>query len=255
MSGKSPLRRLTFEGANFFPVWSPDGKQLAFYSNRENKPGIFLQAADGTGTAQRLAGLPPANGYIPSSWNGKTIAFADQKVDNTGIWTMSFSGDRKAELFISLPDTLHAHAAFSPNGHWIAYTSSESSGQTRGLNIYVQPFPKTGAARYQISREGWSDVPVWSPDGKELFYFRLDSSRLMAVAVQTQPTFSFGQPRELPIAGIVQDTGGRRYDVTSDGKRFLVILPPDQTAGKPRRTQQVNVILNWFDELKGKQGK
>jgi Tol biopolymer transport system component len=162
---------------------------------------------------------------------------------------VALAGERKAELF--LDGRTLVHPAFSPDGHWVAYVYVESMHS----NIYVQPFPKTSAARYQITQKGRNDAPLWSPDGKELFFYNSESQKLMAVSIQTQPAFSFGQPVPLPIEGITQNGGGRRYDITPDGKRFLVMLPDTSTKGKSRHTQQVNVVLNWFEELKKIQGK
>jgi len=259
MSGRSAPRRLTFEGLNSYPVWSPDSRKLAFYSYRENKPGIFLQAADGADAAERLANLPDADGYIPNSWSpdGKTLAFTIITASGYSLWTVSLAGERKAQLYMDLPSTAEAHAAFSPDGNWMAYMSGDPGRQANvSFNIYVQPFPKAGAPRYQISQQGRNDVPLWSPhNGKELFYFNHDSQKLMAVSIQTQPAFSFGQPVPLPIEGISQPAGGRRYDIMPDGKRFLVMLPETQTKGQARGAPQINVVLNWFEELKKKQGK
>ncbi len=241
LSGRSALRRLTLEGSNSFPVWSPDGKQLAFYSNRDNKPGIFVQAADGSSTAERLTGLPAATGgYIPNSWSpdGKFLAFT-AFMNDYSLWTVPLAGERKAQLFMDLPSSVEAHAAFSPDGHWVAYMS----GNVSTFNIYVQPLPKTGAARYQISREGRYDVPVWSPDGKELFFGEMNAESLVAVPIQTQPTLSFGQPVPLPIERIIQPSGGRAYDIMPDGKRFLVKLRETQTQEQPHPVQQVNIVL------------
>ena len=169
MSGRSAPRRLTFEGLNSFPVWSPDSRKLAFYSYRENKPGIFLQAADGADAAERLANLPDADGYIPNSWSpdGKTLAFTIITASGYSLWTVSLAGERKAQLYMDSPSTAEAHAAFSPDGNWMAYMSGDLgrlASLPSNINIYVQPFPKAGAARYQISQQGRNDVPVWSPD-------------------------------------------------------------------------------------------
>ncbi len=259
MSGKGALRRVTFEGLSSFPVWSPDGKRLAFYSIRENKPGIFLQAVNGTGAAQRLAGIPPADDYIPNSWSpdGKNLAFTVNKAGDYGIWTVPLTSEQKAQVFTDLPISTQAHAAFSPDGRFIAYMSGESGGQVSSMfNIYVQSFPKIGAAKYQISGEGGlNDAPVWSRNGKELFYWNSTSQRLMAVPIQTEPSFSFGQPVPLPIEGMIQSMGGRRYDVMPDGRRFLVMLPENQTQEQRRRVLQINVILNFFEELRTKREK
>jgi serine/threonine protein kinase len=248
MSGNSALRRLTFGGTNSHPVWSPDGKRLAFYSDRENKPGIFLQAADGTGAAERLTDLSAADAYVPSSWSpdGKTLAFAVGKGGNYHIWTVTLMGERKARQFADLPSSTEANASFSPDGRWLAYTATYGSGK---YQIFVQPFPETGAAAYQISREATNDVPAWSPDGKELYFCPLALKKLVAVPIRTQPAFSFGQPVELAIEGIIQPVGGRSYDITPNGK-FLVVLPETQAKEQARQILQVNFVLNWLEELK-----
>src|SRR5207237_7385566 len=105
-------------------------------------------------------------------------------------------------------------------------------------------------ARYQISREE-SEAPVWAPDGKELFYYQTDTSKLVSVRIQTQPSFSFSDPVPLPIERIIQGTATpRQYDIMPDGKRFLVLLPAPQAGTESRQTQQINIVLDWFEELK-----
>jgi hypothetical protein len=91
---------------------------------------------------------------------------------------------------------------------------------------------------------------MWSPDGRELSYYEVDARKVVAVTIQTQPSFSFGVPVPLPLEGILQtDTElERQYDVSPDGKRFLVLLPATQAGNQPRL--QINLVLNWFEELK-----
>jgi eukaryotic-like serine/threonine-protein kinase len=248
LSGKNALRKLTLEGTNSYPVWSPDSKRLAFFSIREDKPGIFVQAADGSGAAERLPGLPESQDYVATSWSPKKIlAFHTyNKANDLGIWTVSLAGERKAELFIDVPGSSQADGGFSPDGRWIAYNSNELGS----LQLYVEPYPKTGASRYQISREGKNYGTVWSADGKELFFYQMDSERLVAAPIRTNPSFSFGRPVPLPIEGIIQIEGPRNWDLMPDGKRFLVVLPDTQAALQSRPIQKINIVLNWTEELR-----
>jgi Tol biopolymer transport system component len=128
---------------------------------------------------------------------------------------------------------------FSPDGHFIAYASNES-GQ---YEIYVRPYPGPGG-KWQISTDGGGE-PVWNPKGRELFY--RNGNKMMAVDVTTQGTFSAGKPRVLfegpyvPTPRSFQD-----YDVSPDGQRFLMLKPNEQALA------QIDVVLNWFEELKQK---
>jgi dipeptidyl aminopeptidase/acylaminoacyl peptidase len=160
--------------------------------------------------------------------------------------TIALTGERKIETFADQPGSNQYDAAFSPDGRWVAYVSNEGQG---GINrVYVQQFP--AGAKYQISRER-SEAPVWSPDGKELVYYQVEAAKLVAVRIQMQPSFSFGDPIPLPIERMIQTRATpRQYDITPDGKRFLVLLPAPQSGTESRATQQIHVVLNWFEELK-----
>ena len=132
-----------------------------------------------------------------------------------------------------------AGAVFSPDGHWLAYTSDESGR----YEVYVRPFPGPGG-KWMISNEG-GDEPVWAKNGKELFYRNGD--KMMAVEITTQPTFRAGTPTLLFEGQYIHQAGLFRadYDITPDGQRFLMIQPGEQEAAT-----QINVVLNWFEELK-----
>jgi serine/threonine protein kinase/Tol biopolymer transport system component len=239
---RETLTRLTFEGnANLNPVWTPDGKQIAFESNKEGPLNLFWQLADGSGGLERLT----TNEYIhaPLSWSpdGQLLAFIEVNL-TTGldIWVLRLS-DRKAQPFLRTPFNEGA-PRFSPDGHWLAYISDESGR----YEIYVQPYPGPGG-KWQISTDGGMD-PVWNPNGKELFYRSGD--KMMAVDIVTQPSFAAGKPRVLfegqyepapfPIAN---------YDVSPDGQRFLMLKPSGSAEAAPT---QINIVLNWFEELKQK---
>ena len=113
--------------------------------------------------------------------------------------------------------------------------------------IFVQSYPVPGS-KYQITKEGGGE-PVWSPNGKELIYYF--NSKLFSVDVRTDRAFSFGKASPLPIEGIVQQVGqSRNYDITPDGNRFVVVLPGSQISNNQRQAPQINVVVNWFEELK-----
>ena len=159
---------------------------------------------------------------------GQLLAFSVGKAGTVGVslWTLT-PQDKKPMLLAQLLAQGDAGAAFSPDGHWMAYQSNET-GQ---LGIFVQPFPPTGA-KYQISKNGgrW---PLWSPDGKELLYSFLVSGgeKLFAVNVATQPSFTFSNPVAIPVEGIIPVSTGpaRDYDITPDGKYFIALTSSTQS--------------------------
>ncbi|MGH9315367.1 MAG: hypothetical protein ACRD1S_19460 [Vicinamibacterales bacterium] len=106
-------------------------------------------------------------------------------------------------------------------------------------------------SKYQISTEG-GRAPLWSPDGKQLYYHANLSQRLVAVDVRTQPTFAYGRSVALPIEVLFgNSTAARNYDIMPDGRQFVVITPASTPADSNRSpTEQINVVLNWFEELK-----
>lgn len=151
--------------------------------------------------------------------------------------------DAKPKALIDAPSSNQNNSGFSPDGRWIAYWSNES-----GRNeIYVQPFSPTGA-KYQITTTTQGIFPVWSPDGKQIFYVQNTGGigRIFSVDVQTQPSFVFGKPTPLPIEGIIHNGGvglPRGYDITPDGKQFVVMLPASEAESTARQTQQIYVTL------------
>jgi Tol biopolymer transport system component len=236
---RDTLTRFTFEG-NYNPVavWTPDGKRIAFESNKEGPPNLFWQLADGSGGLERLN----TGEYIqvPMSWSsdGRLLAFMEvNSATGVDIWVLRL-GERKAEPFLRTPFNEGA-PRFSPDGRWLAYISDESGR----YEVYVQPYPGPGG-KWQISTEGGTE-PVWNPNGRELFYRSGD--KMLAVDITTQPGFAAGNPRmlfegpyELSPVQIAQ------YDVSPDGQRFLMLKPSEQEAAPT----QINVVLNWFEELK-----
>ena len=246
LSATSSMRRLTFGGKNRFPIWSSDGQRVAFQSDRDGDVGIFWQPADGTGLAQRLTRPDPGTSHIPESWSpgGAQFLFSVTKGQSVSLWTYSLR-DGKTAPFGDVRSANLTNAVFSPDGRWVAYASAITPRTANDSAIYVQPFPATGA-RYQISKNGdQGHDPLWSRDGKELFYVPLPA-QFAVVTMTTRPTVAFSNPvaveRRFGGAG---PTTPRPFDVAPDGK---IIAPLDTT--QTQSGPQIEVVLNWFEELK-----
>lgn len=240
---RDTFTRLTFEGeSNSTATWSPDGRRIAFASNRESQGpnNVFWQLADGSGGAERLT----TSDYLhaPSSFSpdGHLLAYVEVTPENRrDIWVLNLT-DHKAQPFLRTPYEETA-PKFSPDGRWLAYCSDET-GQRE---IYVLPYPGPGG-KWQISTEGGQE-PVWNPSGRELFY--RSGSKVMAVEIDTKFGFSAGKPKML-FDGPYLPTGASfpYYDVSPDVQRFLMLKPSEPS----QAPTQINVVLNWFEELKQK---
>ena len=131
---------------------------------------------------------------------------------------------------------------FSPDSKWLAYVSN----QTGQRHVYVSPYPDP-EVKYLVSGDQGGGEPVWSPDGTELFY--RSGNKMMVVTVETEPTFRVGKPEELfegsYTVSAINPGFLQYYDISPDGQRFLMIKKDEQMAAG-----QINVVLNWFEELK-----
>ena len=244
LAGKTARRQLTVEGKNRFPIWSADGRLVAFQSDREGDLAIFWQRADGTTAAERLTRPERGTAHVPRSWSrdGKHLLFAAVKERESTLWTLSLP-DKHAMQFDDVKSQAPLWAALSPDGRSVAYTSPSDVTTSA---VFLQPFPPTGA-RYLISSAG--TLPHWSPDGKELFY---QTSRPNAVMITLQPSVTIGNPVQLPIdlsyspSGSVADA----FDVMPDGKRFIAVVGAGQAASGLPAAAQIQFVLNWSEELK-----
>jgi len=238
---RETLTRFTFEGSNNInSVWTPDGKRIAFNSNKDGPENIYWQLADGSGGLERLTTSEYTNS--PNSWSpdGQLLAFFEVN-PTTGydLWVLRL-GDRKVQPFLRTSFN-EGVPQFSPDGRWLAYISDESGP----YEIYVQPYPGPGG-KWQVSTEGGRE-PVWNHNGRELFY--RSGNKMMAVDIATQPVFTAGKPRML-FEGQYQlaPATAPNYDVSPDGQRFLMIKASEQASSSS--LTQIVVVQNWFEELK-----
>jgi serine/threonine-protein kinase len=216
-------RRLLAQDASF-PIWSPDGSRAAFRQGE----GISWQLADGSSAAETLV---QGKRLVPTSWNPATgeLAYMD---DASDIWIFEPGGESSA--FLQGPFNERT-GRFSPDGRWLAYTSDE----TGEYQVYVVPYPGPGP-KTTVSIDGGLS-PIWSADSSELFF--RDGGRLLAVPIELNGKLRVGVPTEVFDGPFTLDLmGHQRYDVSQDGKRFLMVENSDD--------YRVVIVQNWFEELK-----
>jgi serine/threonine-protein kinase len=254
LDGKSAIRRLTLSGKDRYPIWSADGVWIAFQSDVDGAPSIYRQRADGSGVAERLTTAESGTSHVPDAWSPRNDGFLYSVVKgvDVSLWWYSLA-DKKATPFGDVRNAIGSisTATFSPDGRWVAYTSS-AGGENA---VFVQPNPPTGA-KYQVSQTGENGhAALWSRDGKELFYVP-QVGRFAARAISTRSGVSFGNPvpvpRSFPVAAPATP---RTFDATPDGKIVsLTALAPaagnTKLTGQPANVRQIAVVLNWFEELK-----
>jgi serine/threonine-protein kinase len=249
VSSTAAPRQLTVGGNNRFPVWSADGRRIAFQSDREGDFAIFWQLADGTGSAERLTSPEKGVLHYPESWKPGSDIFLFRMATGQSkysLWTFS-TQDKKAMPFGGVQSTKPPNAVFSPDGQWVAYYSDEAGGNV----LWLQPFPATGI-KHRLGTDGDNHHPLWSPDGKELFYVR-GPSQLSVRSIKTSPTFSSGYPAPVPVPTATVrlllniPASHRAFDITRAGK--IVALTNVPAPGTPT-TPQIHVVLNWQEELK-----
>ena len=237
------LRQLTTAGRNRTPVWSADSRSLSFQSDREGDRGIWRQPANGSQTAERLTTADADTEHVPDAWSrdGRTLLFEIVKGGERTLWAFSVA-DKKMTRVGDITSTYSIDATLSPNGRWLAYRSpiNIASGVT------VEPFPTTGA-KFPIDN---GVHPTWAADGETLFFRRLTTGEFVSLPVTTEAAFTFGKPEDLPstFTDRMSNAGRRSHDITPDGKFIGVVAADSDVTMRP----QINVVVNWFEELKQK---
>ena len=219
--------KLTFESGGT-PVWSPDGRRIAFV-NRRDGAIVYEKKADGTGGEQRVGG--PVGFLTDWAPDGTLLG------ESAGaLWMLKNGKEVKPQ---SPNEASRRQSRVSPDGKWIAYTSDESKRQEE---VYVQSFPAAGA-KYQISTEGGTQ-PRWRRDGRELFYIA-GNGKLMAVPVQTGASFEYGAATALFQPPVPEGPATAGYEVSADGQNFLMRTIPSGAPMPP-----ITIVTNWLAAVK-----
>jgi Tol biopolymer transport system component len=251
------LTRLTFAGeSNSYPVWTPDGRRIVYTSlDKEGLENLWWIPADGSGNAQRItrsiSSIQHARSWRP---DGKVLAFRQYNTETSwDVMTLAIEGDEKSGWKSGQPQVFvnsvsyEMEPAFSPDGRWLAYMSSESGK----FEVYVRPFPGPGG-KWQISNGGgW--YPKWSHDGKELLYRGPDNKITAVTYAASGDSFHADKPQPWSPSQLRDHWIGfitYNFDPHPDGKRVVVLKAPGTEDDAV--VNKLNIVLNWFQELKQK---
>jgi serine/threonine-protein kinase len=244
---RDTMTRATFTGSADHPVWSPDGRYIAFQAPAE---GLSVIRSDGSGKPQPLT--QSKNFQIPYSFapDGKRLAFMEVGSGGYDLWTVPLESDGaglragKPEVFLQTQAD-ERWPSFSPDGRWMAYASTESGTS----QVYVRAFPDKGA-KWQISNSGGKN-PMWSRNGRELFFETLDNHIMVAAYAVKGDSFLADKPRMWSVKQLGGDIGAGRLnvDLAPDGKRIAALMPVE-TAEEQKAQNHVIFLLNFSDEVR-----
>jgi serine/threonine-protein kinase len=228
------------------PLWMPEGDRIVFTSRRAGFPELFWRRADATGGDERL--LTRGKNLIDlraSGWSsdGSHLLFSELHSNLQGaIGQIAVERPAEATMLVTSENSANNYAAVSPKGNWLVY-SSNRSGQ---YEIYLERYPELG--NRQLISGGGGRFPLWSRDGRELYFAALDNRRIFSVAMPTGTTGVPGRPQELFSYAMYISGGSQPYDVGPD-RRFLMIQSGEVAAGAATGPSLI-LIQNWFEELK-----
>jgi len=229
--------RLTFGPIyNNGPYWSPEGKWIVYTSNRNGRFQLFRKPSDGGGVEEEL--LSDDQLLFPSDWSrdGKYIFYSRGLPGTQDIWALPLEGDRKPlQVVPATPNTMRSYPALSPDGRWLTYLSNESGS----MQVYVVAF-KGGHGKWQVSANG-GYYPVWSHDGKELFYSSSGNSIYAVPVKEVADALQFGPPQTLVSGWSAPDPW---FHVSPDDKKILLYRVSQQVS------DSLTVVTNFTTELK-----
>ena len=229
--------RITFgESDDWQPIWSRDGRRILFGSYRNGPLDLYERPADG-GTAAAVV-FASESQKDPSDWStdGRVVLVTENTTERRSD-VVAYSVDSGQKTEIARTEALEVRGRFSPDERWVTYASDESGR----LQIYVQPFPPTGAKWQITTTKNGGTEPRWRSDGREIYYLS-PGEGVMAVPVETTPAVRPGAPAlVIPWRAAVSSSGAEAFDVTQDGRRFLI----RERVNEPDPAVPIHVILNW----------
>jgi serine/threonine-protein kinase len=244
------LSRLTFSSELAYnPVWTPDGKHIVFHFARGDSQALLWIRSDGAGGPQPLLEGKAVVEPFSVSPDGRRLAYQQRSDTDFDIWTLPLDltdpdhpKPGKPELFARTPAN-EREPAFSPDGRWMAYSSDESGK----YEVYVRPFPDAAGGKWQVS-SGGGNSPLWSRDGKSLFFETLDNRIMEASYVVSGVSFSPGKPRLWSDKQLISPVADGNYDIAPDGTIEGLVASPASEESKA--SLHVTFLLNFFDELR-----
>ena len=240
LTGSSAPTRLTYDGGNTVPIWTPDGTRVTFASSRRGQLNLFWRVSDSKVLDPPEWLLTGDNPQRPLSWSpdGNELIFSvTHPLTGLDLAVLDLRGPSKPRTLIETRFN-EFDATLSPDGRWMAYVSDVTVDD----EVYVLPYPRSDSdVPMRISTQGGTN-PAWAPDGRELLY--LQGNKMMGVRIlQTRPRFTWATPEEL-FEGRFLSIRPRSYDVAADG-RFLMV-EESELRSEPG---QFKVVPNWFEEL------
>jgi serine/threonine-protein kinase len=245
---EGPLSKLTAEGTNNVrPAWTPDGRSVAFVSERASNRDLYQRFADGSQPETLLLDVERPAEEVTFSRDGVWLVYRTGSfVAEADLYARRIGSDSSIALVATA--AYETSPALSPDGRWLAYVSNESGT----AEVYVRPFPNTGGGRWQISSQGGTE-PVWAHSGRELFYRSAGAAAPQQMVMEVLPGRSFvpGPRRTLfALTGYSGSASHQQYVVTPDDRRFVMI----RATGSDRNERLV-VVEGFFEELRGRVGR